>query len=142
MKGRIFMNRIISWLQTFVVRVTLTFSLIGIALFFSAMLSNGNSLQAQASPLTPEATEYQVNSNDGASKKIDQDKVNQLFKDYKQPQTASETTEQIGENLSNAPKTIKESLENAADNVREKLNLDQPIYPGTKEFLEDIQEGS
>ncbi|HEY9634093.1 MAG TPA: hypothetical protein V6D14_11830 [Coleofasciculaceae cyanobacterium] len=136
------MNRIISWLQTFVVRVTLTFSLIGIALFFSAMLSNGNSLQAQASPLTPEATEYQVNSNDGASKKIDQDKVNQLFKDYKQPQTASETTEQIGENLSNAPKTIKESLENAADNVREKLNLDQPIYPGTKEFLEDIQEGS
>jgi predicted PurR-regulated permease PerM len=142
MKGRIFMNRLISWLQTFVVRVSLTFSLIGIALFFSAMLSNGNSLQAQASPLTPEATEYQVNSNDGASKKIDQEKVNQLFKDYKQPQTASETTEQIGESLSNAPKTIKESLENAADNVREKLNLDQPIYPGTKEFLEDIQEGS
>ena len=136
------MNRLISWLQTFVVRVSLTFSLIGIALFFSAMLSNGNSLQAQASPLTPEATEYQVNSNDGASKKIDQEKVNQLFKDYKQPQTASETTEQIGESLSNAPKTIKESLENAADNVREKLNLDQPIYPGTKEFLEDIQEGS
>jgi len=34
----------------------------------------------------------------------------------------------------------QEGLKGAADNVREKLNLDQPIYPGTKEFINDVKE--
>jgi hypothetical protein len=33
----------------------------------------------------------------------------------------------------------QDNFKSAADNVREKLNLDQPIYPGTKEFINDVQ---
>ncbi|HEY9726125.1 MAG TPA: hypothetical protein V6D50_06720 [Chroococcales cyanobacterium] len=132
------MNRIISWLQNVLVRVVLTLSLVGIALLLSATLSNGPSLQAQAEPLTPEATKYKVNSQDSPFRDNEQEKVNEIFKDNKNPQPASETTKQIGENLNKPQKTLKRNLENVADNVREKLNLDQPLYPGTKEVLEDV----
>ena len=33
-----------------------------------------------------------------------------------------------------------EKVKEAADNVREKLNLDEPIDPGTKDFLNSTQE--
>ncbi len=160
------MNRVISWMQNLFVRVILTFSLVGVALFFSAALSYGNSFQAQAEPLTPEATEYQVNSQDSPFRSDDQEKVNKLFEENKRPQTSSETTQKIGENLTKVQKTAKQSIEGVAnnieekatdtyneqkekpksdikdvlENVKEKLNLDQPIYPGTKEFLNDVQE--
>jgi hypothetical protein len=58
------MNRLISWLQSVFVRVILTLSLVGIAFLLSAAVGYGNSFQAQAEPLTPEATQYQVNSKD------------------------------------------------------------------------------
>jgi gas vesicle protein len=160
------MNRLISWLQHFVVRATLTLSLVGIALFSSAALGYGNSFQARAEAYTPEAAQYQVNSNDSPFQDSDREKVNQLFQENKQPQTASQTTKEIGENLTKPAKTAKEKLEGAADdiqekagdayseqrnkpkfdiedvaeNIKEKLNLDQPIYPGTKEFLNDVQD--
>jgi predicted PurR-regulated permease PerM len=131
------MNRVISWLQNVLVRVVLTLSLVSVALLLSATLSNSPSFQAQAEPLTPEATKYKVNSQDSPFRDNDQEKVNELFKDNKNPQPASETTKQIGENLNKSQKTVKENLENVVDNVREKLNLDQPLYPGTKEVLND-----
>lgn len=131
------MNRLISWLQNVLVRVVLTLSLVGVALLLSATLSNSPSLQAQAEPLTPEATKYKVNSQESPFRENDQEKVNEIFKDNKNPQPASETTKQIGENLNKPQKALKQNLENVADNVREKLNLDQPLYPGTKEVLKD-----
>jgi hypothetical protein len=139
MKWRIFMNRVISWLQNVFVRVILTLSILGIAFLVSAAVDYGNSFQAQAEPLTPEATKYQVNSNDSPFRENDQEKVNELFKDNKQPQTSSGSTQDLGETLTKPQKTIKKNLEGAADNVREKLNLDQPIYSGTKEFLNDAK---
>jgi hypothetical protein len=33
----------------------------------------------------------------------------------------------------------QDGLKGVADNVREKLNLDQPLYPGTKEFIDDVK---
>jgi predicted PurR-regulated permease PerM len=134
------MNRLISWLQSVLVRVILTLSMVGIAFLLSATLGYGNSFQAQAQPLTPEATQYQVNSKESPFRDDEQEKVNQLFEDNKQPQTAPETTQKIGDNLSTPAKSIKENIESIGDTVREKLNLDQPIYPGTKEFLNDVQD--
>jgi hypothetical protein len=137
MKWRIFMHRVISWLQNVFVRVILTLSIVGIAFLVSAAVDYGNSFQAQAEPLTPEATKYQVNSDDSPFREDDQEKVNALFKENKQPQTSSESTQELGESLTKPQKTIKKNLDSAADNIREKLNLDQPIYPGTKDFLND-----
>jgi hypothetical protein len=134
------MIRVISWLQNVFVPVILTLSIVGIAFLLSSTLAYGNSFQAQAEPLTPEATRYQVNSPNSPFREDDQEKVNALFKDNKNPQATSETTEELGESLTKPQKTIKKNLENAADNVREKLNLDQPSYPGTKEFLNETQE--
>jgi hypothetical protein len=34
----------------------------------------------------------------------------------------------------------KSDLKDALENIKEKLNLDEPIYPGTKEFINDIEE--
>ncbi|HEY9607311.1 MAG TPA: hypothetical protein V6C85_37240 [Allocoleopsis sp.] len=132
------MNRIISWLQNVLVRVVLTLSLVSIALLLNATLSNDSFLQAHAEPLTPEAIKYKVNSQDSPFRDNDQETVNEIFKDNKNPQPTSETTKQIGENLSKPQKSVKRNLENVADNVREKLNLDQPLYPGTKKVLEDV----
>jgi hypothetical protein len=140
MKSRIFMNRVISWLPNVFVRVILTLSIVGIAFLLSATLDYGNSFQAQAEPLTPETTKYQVNSNESPFRENDQEKVNALFNENKQPQTSSESTQELGETLSKPQNNIKGTLEKAAENVREKLNLDQPIYPGTKEFLNDVQD--
>lgn len=131
------MNRLISGLQNVFVRVILTLSLVGIAFLASAALGYGNSFQAQAGSLTPEATGYELNSNDSALGTETQEKANQLFKDNKQPLTAPETTQEIGETISEPAKNAKQAIEGFADNIREKLNLDQPLYPGTKEVLDD-----
>ncbi len=106
------MNRIISWLPTFNLHKILTVFLVGIAFLVMQAFSYGNQLQAQAKPLTPEASAYEVDKSDTELIKNDNDLV--------------------GESQRN--------LKDTADNVREKLNLDQPIYPGTKEFLNDVQE--
>jgi hypothetical protein len=43
--------------------------------------------------------------------------------------------------LENSPpvERAQDGLKGVADTVREKLNLDQPIYPGTKEFIDDVK---
>lgn len=110
------MNQLISWLQSVLVRVIVTSFLVGSTLLLSAVLGYGNSFQAQADPLTPEATSYQVDRTDV-----------ETFNDQAQDQ---------GNDLI---KNSQNKLESAVDNIREKLNLDQPIYPGTKEFLNDVQ---
>jgi hypothetical protein len=112
MKMRIFMNRIISWLPTFNLHKILTVFLVGMAFLVMQAFSYGNQLQAQAKALTPEASAYEVDKSDTELIQNDNDLVEQS----------------------------RRNLKDTADNVREKLNLDQPIYPGTKEFLNDVQE--
>lgn len=132
------MNRVISWLQNVLVSVTITSSLLTIAFFFNPALGYGNSFQAAlAAPLTPEATTYQVNDHDSPFRDNDQEKVNSLFEEYKKPQPAPETAKEIGDNLSKPAKETKEKAEGVLDTIKEKLNLDQPLYPGTKEVLDD-----
>lgn len=116
------MNGVISWLKNVLMRVILTLSLVGFAFFMTAAIGYDNSFQAQAEPLTPEATQYQINSNDSPFQEDAQEKVNQLFKENKRPQAASETTKEIGENLTKPAKATKQKLENIGDGIREKLS--------------------
>ncbi|HEY9665856.1 MAG TPA: hypothetical protein V6C91_03580 [Coleofasciculaceae cyanobacterium] len=130
------MNRVISWLQNTLVRVILTLTLVGVTVLLSAVIDTANSLQAQAEPLTPEATMHQVNSQDSPFRKNDQEKVNELFKENKNPQTASETTREIGETLTKSQKNIKKNVEKARDTVKENLHLDQ--QPPLDERVDDV----
>lgn len=130
------MDRVISALPKIVVRI-ITFSLVLIAFFFNTAINSANSFQAQAAPLTPEATKDQVNSQDSPFRENDQEKVNALFKEYMRPQTASETTKELGEAITKPQKTIKKNLENAAETARENLNLNQPPYTKLDEIAEE-----
>lgn len=106
------MNRLISWLPNLNLHKILTVFLVGMAFLVMQAFSYGNQLQAQAKPLTPEASAYEVDKSEPEQIKNDNDLVGQS----------------------------RRNLKDTADNVREKLNLDQPIYPGTKEFLNDVQD--
>lgn len=151
---------------------------VGITFLSSTLLVLGNSSNANAAALTPEATQYQVDGNpfqaeQDAGEKNAQDTANRLFQENKQPLEAPETTQKIGEALTKPAKATKQKLEGIAGNikdtaedvqntaknayedqktkpktnvknvfetVKEKLNLDEPIYPGTKEFINDVEE--
>ncbi|NEQ29045.1 MAG: hypothetical protein F6K28_60920 [Microcoleus sp. SIO2G3] len=77
---------------------------------------------ASAKPATPEAAEYDVQGDD-----------------Y-QVQIRNERSDApIGS--SDLNRDIQGNIQDAIDNVREKLNLDEPIYSGTKEVIEDVKEG-
>ncbi len=63
------------------------------------------------------------------------------------PQDLQEFRTQMGRASDRATENSKELIDNSqnqlqdlADTVREKLNLDEPIDPHTKEFFEDVQE--
>ncbi len=134
------MNRVISWMQNAFVRVVVSLSIVGMAFLFNVALGFDNSFQAQAEPYTPEATQYQVNSKESPFRENVQEKVNEIFEDNKNPQTAPETTQKIGDSINKPVRETKEKAEGILDTIKEKLNLDQPIYPGTKEFINDVQE--
>lgn len=107
------------------------FTLIFASLMFWFGTTLTHSLQAKATPLTPEASSYQINSENSpghitspsafqANTRRDSDR-------------ATENSKELIDNSQNQLKGI-------ADNVREKLNLDEPIAPSTKEFIHDVQD--
>jgi ABC-type dipeptide/oligopeptide/nickel transport system permease component len=117
------MNRIITWLQSTTVRVLITIFFVTLTFAVSMAFSPDSSLRVQAQTLTPEATEYQIDSPDSPF------------------QPESEAIKNEGEYAGkDLVEGAKEKTESAADNVREKLNLDQPIYPGTKKFINQVKD--
>lgn len=115
-------------------RYTVASSLVVLTFFVSTSFDiSGNQLQAQAEPVTPEATEYKVDTtanqlrNDAENVKQDaKNAATDLASDTKQAaKNAKENTQDIGNNL--------------IENVREKLNLDEPIDPGTKQAFKQIK---
>ena len=128
------MNRAISWLQSIRLRQIVTGCLVALTFFIGIAFDiHGNPLQAQAESVTPEAKEYKVNEvpeNDPGFKarriKEDAEKSAKLLADEgKQVKNRAAESEQ-GKNL--------------IDTVREKLNLDEPIDPGTKQAAEQLKE--
>ena len=98
------MKKFTSRLVKICLRVGIIFA-VGIALIFSSELElSGNKMQAIATPLTPEATSYEVALPD------------------RQP-----------------PSDTENDAKGVLDNIREKLNLDQPIAPSTKKFIESVK---
>lgn len=99
---------------------TLTLVFVGIAFVVSLALFTAVP-QAAAGDLTPEASSYQVEGSD--------DQVD--FKTLRERAPLGSTEPN---------RSVKSNLQDAIENVREKLNLDEPIYSGTKEFINDVEE--
>lgn len=88
---------------------------------------------AMAKTLTPEAAAYQVAGNYSADS---WDKLPTTSENKPAVDTRSKANSKSYIDLDNAQvDNAQNNLKSAADNVREKLNLDQPLYPGTKEFI-------
>lgn len=111
------MNQVTLWLQTLRVGVLFTIFWLVTVFLISTGISYANPLAAQAKPLTQEVLSYQVARADGENAQ----------------DTAPKPNNDLIENS-------REKLKSRADDVREKLNVDQPIYPGTKEVLDSAQD--
>lgn len=92
--------------------------LVGVTLFISVALQWHNMPQAQAATLTPEAKQYQVNSGN-----------DQVQHDLNQTR----------DNVEEAGNGVAKSLKQTAETVREKLNLDEPLPEGTRDFFKQIR---
>jgi hypothetical protein len=145
-------------------RQTITTVLLGI-FFLVGIVFCSNVPDASAKSLTPEAQSYQVDRNADAqsgyfnlrsteSPRAD-DKVQQAGsarpegkaaiaeqrnKNNAQQQRNEGLARNAKENLNDSTRRAADNTRSAADNVREKLNLDQPLYTGTKEFANDVKE--
>ncbi|MFQ4144799.1 hypothetical protein [Chlorogloeopsis sp. ULAP02] len=107
------MNRVISWIESMRLCQIIAVLLVTIAFLFSTAFGNSYQQSAQAKALTPEAQQY--HSEGG-----------------KEFQKAVKDTQESGKNI----------LESAKDNIVEKLNLNEPIPPATKEFFQDVKENT
>jgi hypothetical protein len=124
------MNRLVSSLRRII-----TIFLVVLAFFVStAFDQHGNQLQAQAEPVTPEATGYQVDSdNNQARIKAERIKDN--------AEKSAKLLEEEGIKVTNrAAESAKDPNKNIIDSVREKLNLDEPIDPGTKQAARQLKD--
>lgn len=129
------MERVICRLQSIRLRQIITVFLVGLAFFVSTAFDiYGNELQAQAEPVTPEATSYKVEGADSqASIKAERIKEN--------AEKSAKLLADEGKQVKNrAAESAQDKDKNLFDTLREKLNLDEPIDPGTKEAFEEIKE--
>jgi hypothetical protein len=113
------MTKLIAWTE----KVCRIVAVVGMSIALAMGLAIGYfAPAASAKPATPEAAEYEVEGGDYSV--------------------------QIRNERSNAPvgspdltRDIQSNLREAAETVRNKLNLDQPLYSGTKEVIDDVRQG-
>lgn len=124
----------VSQLQSIKLKQIITVFLIGLTfLIGSGFDLHGNSLLAQAEPITPEATQYKVDSNESEAEikanriKDNAEKSAKLLKDE-------------GINIKN--RAAEDKGKNIFETVKDKLNLDEPIDPGTKKAGEQLIEAA
>ncbi len=129
------MNQIISFIQKIRLRQIVTTALVVLTFIVSTAFDKyGNELQAKAESVTPEAKSYQVDRTDSQIK-IDAENAKQ--KTQEAAQNLAETTKQTAKDAKN---NTQAAGKNFFDNVREKLNLDEPIDPGTKQAVKQLEE--
>lgn len=104
--------------------------LVVLAFFVSTAFDiHGNQLQAQAEPVTPEASNYKVERTAERFSNDTQNAANNVASDVQQAgKRAAKETQAKGNNL--------------IDTIREKLNLDEPIDPGTKQAGQQIKDAA
>ena len=129
--------RVISWLQSVKLRQILTSFLVVLTFLVSTAFDiHGNQLQAQAEPVTPEATAYEV---DGAKSKAEI-KAERIKEDAEK---SAKLLADEGKQVKNrAAESAQDKGKNLFDTIREKLNLDEPIDPGTKEAAEELKDAA
>ena len=125
------MKRVISWLKNISLRQILTVFFVSITFLFSTVDIHGNQLQAQAEPVTPEATEYKVENK--AEIKAERVKEN--------AEKSAKLLAEEGKLVTNrAAASAQDSNKNIFESVKEKLNLDEPIDPGTKQAVRQLED--
>ena len=120
------MNRVIPWLQSLRLRQIITVFLVGLTFFVSTAFDmHGNLLQAQAE------TSNQSPENQ-ASVKAERIKEN--------AEKSAKLLADEGKQVKNRAAESTQDSGNPIAAVREKLNLDEPIDPGTKQAAEELKE--
>ena len=133
MVGVFNMKRVTSWLQSIKIKQIITVFLVGLTfLVGSAFDIHGNQLQAQAEAVTPEATQYKVEGKSDGEVKVDRIKDN--------AEKSAKLLQDEGINIKNRAAEVKGK--NIFENIKEKLNLDEPIDPGTKKAGEQLIEAA
>ena len=121
------MSQVISWMRIRL-RQAITVLLVGLTFFVSTAFDiHGHSLQAQAQVSRDAVADGQVRMKTERIKENAEKSAELLADEGKQVKNrAAEDAQDTGKNL--------------IDTVREKLNLDEPIDPGTKEAAEQLKE--
>jgi len=139
------------WLSKLHFRKTLMLFLTGIVFFLSTACSSDQAV-SNTKPTTPEAGAYQTDLKGvdrSNSNKLSQGNQQRVFAlaglgddSEKLPRNRDQAAERAIENAARAGDNqfakSNKPTGNVLDNVREKLNLDEPIYPATKEVLNDV----
>jgi hypothetical protein len=105
------MKKLVYWFKNLINKRTNAVVLIGLSLIFISAFNFPN-MAAQATTLTPEASEYSVPNPDS----------------------------RIDINNNNPIENLKENLKDTGVNIREKLNLDEPLPESTKDFLRSTED--
>ena len=133
MVGVFNMKRVTYWLQSIKIKQIITVVLVGLTfLVGSAFDIHGNQLQAQAEAVTPEATQYKVEGKSDGEVKVDRIKDN--------AEKSAKLLQDEGLNIKN--RAAEGKGKNIFENIKEKLNLDEPIDPGTKKAGEQLIEAA
>ncbi len=128
------MKRVTSRLQSIKLKRIITVFLVGLTFLISSAFDlHGNQLQAQAEPVTPEATQYKVDNGESEAEV----KANRI-KDN--AEKSAKLLEDEGINIKNRAAETKGK--NIFENVKDKLNLDEPIDPGTKKAGKQLKEAA
>ena len=128
------MNHINLRLQSIKLKQIIVVFLVSLTFLISSAFDiHGNQLQAQAEPVTPEATQYKVDGNESEAEiKADRIKEN--------AEKSAKLLKDEGINIKN--RAAEGKGKNIFENVKEKLNLDEPIDPGTKKAGEQLKEAA
>jgi len=127
------MKQVITWLQSIKIRQIVTVFMVVTAILFSTVDMYGNQLQAQAEPITPEATEYNAHGV----------KNNAEIKAERIKEDAEKSAKLLAdEGIQVKNRAAQTEGKNIFETVKEKLNLDEPIDPGTKMAGEQLKEAA
>jgi hypothetical protein len=134
MAGVFIMKHINLRLQSIKLKQIIVVFLVGLTFLISSAFDiYGNQLQAQAEPVTPEATQYKVDGNESEAEiKADRIKDN--------AEKSAKLLKDEGINIKN--RAAEGKGKNIFENVKDKLNLDEPIDPGTKKAGEQLKEAA
>lgn len=137
MEWGVSMKRVISLLKNIRLRQIVTiFLLILTFLVGTTFDPHANQLQAQAAQASTEKANYDSDTSNA----IIRTRMERVKEDEEK---AAKLLEEEGIKVTNrAAESAKDPNKNLFESIKEKLNLDEPIDPGTKEFVEETKEAA